>query len=175
MKRSLPLALVVAALLFVSGCDAVVEGNRVVLQPRDLTLRFELSNLAQDIGGTVQSIGTVSFAGNLDGFQLADVVSARVTEARISRISPIGSGNGVQELLRDAQITLVGGGSVIVANLAAGTSTATVQTMSVTRSEVASITQSPSFIGRMQYTPRANRTSAVFEVTLTFVLEVEGP
>lgn len=175
MRRSLPLAFVAVALLFVSGCDAVVEGNRVVLQPRDITLRFELSNLTQDVAATAQSVGTVNFAGNLDGFQLADIASARVTEARISRISPIGSGNGVQELLRDAQITLVAGGGVIVANLSQGSSTATVQALSVTRNEVAAIAQSPTFFGRMQYTPRANRTSAVFEVTLTFVLEVEGP
>jgi len=175
MKRTFPLALVAVALLFVSGCDAVLEGNRVVLQPRDLTLRFELTSLAQDIGATAQSVGTLSFSGNLDGFQLSDIVSARVTEARISRISPIGAGNGVQELLRDAQITLVAGGSVVVANLGAGTSTATVQTMSVSRSDIAAITRSPSFIGRMQYTPKVNRAAAVFEVTLTFVLEVEGP
>lgn len=175
MRRTLPLTTLLLFSLLLSSCDAVVEGNRVVLQPRDLTLRFELSNLTPDVQGQVQSVGTVSFAGNLDGFQPADLVSARVTEARISRISPIGSGNGVQELLRDAQITLVGGGTVIVANLGAGTSTATVQSLTVTRSEVAAIAQSSTFFGRMLYTPRISRASAVFEVTLTFVLEVEGP
>ncbi len=169
MRRLLPLFLL--AFLPLAGCDTA-DGGSVFLSPRDVSFSFQVNggNLTVGQQATVNATGTVSMQGNLDGFSLGEVVAARVTSARIRRLSPLSENLGT--LMQSASVSLAGGGTQQVAT-GSSFGTASQFNMTATGADVSAIVKQQQFSGRLQFTP-AKATDAIYEVVLTLAIEVEG-
>ena len=172
MRRFLPLMLL--AFLPLAGCDTA-DGGNVFLSPRDVSFSFQTSGGSLSVGqpATVSSTGSVSLQGRLDGFSLGEIVAARVTGARIRRLSPLGESLGT--LIQSAQVSVVAGSAQQVASGSGfNTTTPSAPTdLTTTGADVASILRQAEFSGRMALTP-AKAVDGIYEVTLTLAIEVEG-
>jgi hypothetical protein len=90
-RIGLALAVAVSALVFY-GCDTLTEGGEtLVLQPKEVTFRFEFSgdDLSAGETVTVNSANVADLANALlaDGYNKDEVVSAQVSSAEIRRVS----------------------------------------------------------------------------------------
>lgn len=164
-------AAAVLVLLAATGCDTVGEGA-VTLAPRDVQFMFtvDFDNLSCGSACTVASDETASLAGNLDGFQLSEIVGAQVTAVRLERISPPTTTLG--NLLGRASVRL-GSGVAASGDVAAGTPRETM--LAPSGIDVADVVGTSQFRGTLGFAPRSGATgTARFRATLTLSVEVEG-
>lgn len=174
MRRFLPAA-VLALPIVLSACDPTVGGGSeiVTLQPRTRTATFSFPCDAAAAGQplTVTS-SQITLSGALDGWGVGDVTTARVSAVSLSLGIP--SGVALSSLLRNVQVSLVGGQSVAVgsaATLSGGQTT----TLTASSADVGGILRGGAFQARLDgtvVTPRA--TSCRIDATFTFNVSVEG-
>ena len=178
--RRAPFALaLLATALLVAGCDtAATSGERVFLQPRDVTFRFSYSSDAFQAGVpvTVTSNGAVDLTGRLDGFKKSEIVGAKVTNVVLTRVQPVNANGRFDRMMAALAVQLVGaGGAPATVGASAALPNAATATFAGTSTDVSAILAGEPFRARLAFTPpTALREDYEVDVTFTLAVEVEG-
>ena len=177
LRRS-AFVLLLAAPLALLGCDPTVgaAGENVTLAPRTRAATFDFDCNGRPAGQAVAltSSQTMTFAGagNLDGFQPSDVVSATVTGVMLRRDIP--SGVLLGTMLRTVSVSLVGAQTVEIGSVAT-LPAAAAATMTASAADVGAIVRGAPFRARLDGTVVTTRNDDCrIEATMTFRVVVKG-
>ncbi len=168
MRRLLSLSVLA---LVLAACDTGSALDQTVILTKTRTAVFSYACDARGAGQahTVAATAGITFVGGLDGFNAADVLSATLTSATLTRRVP--SGSNLDGLVRNVQLAL---GASNVAGLAtppASTTTA----LTTTGADVAALVRAGTFTPALSFTvvqPQA--TECRLEADLTFRIELPG-
>lgn len=177
IPRLIPLAALAALLLFLPACDTVADlGNENVILTRDVTFSFDFMVDTPQAALRATSTNQVDLSGQLEGFTKAEILSATVTSARLTRVQPVRA--DLAELM-DAvllELTASGGSATTVAQQA-GLPASAEGALTVSGSPgVTSHVKAPSFGAALTFTNLAVPALGIyrFEVTVRLRIEVEG-
>ncbi|HEX7071647.1 MAG TPA: hypothetical protein VF190_12615 [Rhodothermales bacterium] len=179
VRRRIGLALAVAssALVFY-GCDTLSEGGEtLVLQPKEVTFRFEFSgdDLSAGQTVTVNSVNVADLADELldDGYEKNEVVGAQVSSAEIRRVSTNYSLNELSDVSIELRATGLSAATVASASSLPNQTTASLN-VGPTR-DVESFVRQPSFSAVAEFSQSGlGPGDYVLSVTLELRIEVES-
>lgn len=170
-----PFAAIVVAAVVLHGCDTLLDdGETIVLQPKEVTFRFEFSgdDLTAGQPVTVQSTQSIDLTSELqkDGYGKDEVVSAQVSSIQLRRVNPISFS---LSSLSDFSLTIVGSssGSTRIGSLATLPSGNSASLNLGTRA-VESFVRQPSFRAVAEFTP-GQLPAGDYVLTATVELRIE--
>ena len=177
LSRFLSVAALAALLLLLPACDTVGEiGNENVILTRDATFAFDFQVDAPQASLRATSTNQVDLAGQLEGFTKAEILSATVTSARLTRIQPVRA--DLSELMNAAtlELTASGASATSIAQLASPPASAEAQLTITGSPAVTSHVKASSFGAALTFTNLAVPSLGVyrFEATVRLRIEVEG-
>jgi hypothetical protein len=170
MRRSALFLLLAAFGLAACDTGSVLDENVVLTKTRTATFAYNCDERGAGQASSVAATMTIDFTGQLDGFRASDVVSARVTAARLVRRKP--NSTNLNTLLRDVRLTLGGSGTVAQASTLPAGSDAT---LTATGLDVAEQVRAGAFQPRLAFSVVGTQpTECSLDAELTFRIELPG-
>lgn len=178
-RRSLSLHItaILALGVLLSACDTLGPEEETVTLSTQLTFDFRPTSEQLQSGSAIAATSTVDLTSvlrNQYGYNISDVVAARVSSVRLDRVQPVGV--NLDNIFAQVGISISGGGMTAVVGQSGSLPSRDTASLSTTNTDISNAIRNPPASIFLNPEPAGNLTEPnyIFRAVVDFAVTVEG-